>query len=215
MRDAEKRTLWLLCRYLLYAVLLFVMYLCLSYWILPQTWPFSANGIIESVQFFLLVLVMDIFILNALIFAECREIQLLLLCCVLIAMAREFATILDKCIPLLGWQAIFLITLPIIFLQFRKWSKLCRQLPKFIASPAMGIFWTALIVIIPLAQCIGDVVYLQAAMQDTYIYNYENLFEESMELYGYLILLCAAFETTLFAKQQSAERLLSTGSGKE
>ena len=65
----------------------------------------------------------------------------------------------------------------------------------------MGFFLTAIIVIIPLAQCIGDGEYLRAAMEEGYIRKYKTLFEESLELYGYLLLLCGAFESTLWAWQ--------------
>jgi len=201
MENTEKRILGLLVRYAVYVILLFFQYLLLTYVILPENWSFSENGIIECIQLALLFLLCIALAVNSLIFVHVRKVLLLLLSCSVLALARELDKILDKCIPFFGWQAVFLLLVPVILLQFRNWRELRRQLVQFIPCPAMGIFLTAIIVIIPLAQCLGDGDYLRAAMGDDYIRKYKTLFEESMELYGYLLLLCGALETTLFARQ--------------
>jgi hypothetical protein len=197
----EKRALWLLIRYAVYIVLLFLLYLSLVYEILPRKWAFSKNGVIECVQLALLSLLIAALGINALIFARTRKLLLLLMSCSIVALAREMNKILNKCIPVLGWQAVFLLVVPLILMQLRNGQELRKQILKFIPSHAMAIFLMGIIIVIPLAQCIGDGDYLRAVMGSKYIRAYKNLFEESMELYGYVIMLCGAFETMLFARQ--------------
>lgn len=207
LETTEKRALGLLTRCAAYIVLLFLLYLSLTYVILPKKWAFSENGIIEWIQFALLILLFITLTVNALIFARTRKIMLLLISCSILALAREMDKILDSCIPVFGWQAVFLLIVPLILMQFRNGQELRKQLLKFVTSPAMAIFLMGIVIIIPLAQCIGDGDYLRAAMGGEYIRRYKTLLEESLELYGYVILLCGAFETMLFARQfQKDER---------
>lgn len=63
----------------------------------------------------------------------------------------------------------------------------------------MAVFWVAIVVIIPLAQCLGDAGFLKAATGGEYMRMYKNLFEESLELYGYLLLFCGSIESIVFA----------------
>jgi hypothetical protein len=63
----------------------------------------------------------------------------------------------------------------------------------------MAVFWVAFLVIILLAQCLGDADFLKAAIGDKYVRMYKNLYEESLELYGYLLLLCGSVESIVFA----------------
>jgi len=208
----EKRALWLLIRYAVYIALLFLLYLSLVYVILPKKWAFAENGIIECIQLGLLILLFAALGINALIFARARKLLLLLMSCSIVAIAREMDKILDNCIPVLGWQIVFLLVVPLILMQLRNRQELRKQILKFITSQAMAIFLMGIIIIIPLAQCIGDVNYLRAAMSGEYIREYKTLFEESMELYGYVILLCGAFETMLFARQfQKDEKVIGCG----
>ncbi|NLG14289.1 MAG: hypothetical protein GX561_08810 [Lentisphaerae bacterium] len=206
----EKRALWQLGRYAVYILLLFLLYLSLVYVILPKNWAFSENGIIECIQLALLILLVAALGINALIYARTRKLSLLLMSCGILAIAREMDKILDECIPVFGWQAIFLLVVPLILMQFRNWQELRKQISKFITSQAMAIFLMGIIIIIPLAQCIGDAKYLRATMGGEYIRAYKTLFEESLELYGYVILLCGAFETMLFSRQfQKDEKVIS------
>ncbi|NLF60492.1 MAG: hypothetical protein GX574_05010 [Lentisphaerae bacterium] len=206
----EKRALWLLLRYAVYILLLFLLYLALVYVILPQKWPFSRNRLMEYMQLTLLTLLSAALGINALIFARTRKLLLLLMSFSMIAIVREVGKILDKYIPVLGWKAVFLLVAPLILIlmQLRNGQKLRKQISKFIPSQAMAIFLMGIIIIIPLAQCIGDASYLRTAIGGEYIHAYETLFEESMELYGYVILLCGAFETMLFSWQFHKEEMM-------
>ncbi|MGI6353861.1 MAG: hypothetical protein GX937_06155 [Lentisphaerae bacterium] len=204
----EKRALWLLLRYAVYIALLFLLYLALVYGILPQKWPLSRNRLMEYMQLTLLTLLSATLGINALIFARTRKLLLLLMSCSMIAIAREVSKILDKYIPVLGWKAVFLLVAPLILMQLRNGQKLRKQISKFITSHAMAIFMMGIIIIIPLAQCIGDANYLRTAIGGEKIHVYETLFEESMELYGYVILLCGAFETMLFSWQFHKEEMM-------
>ncbi len=201
METSEKSAFSLLVRYVAYVVLLFIQYLLLTYVVLPKNWSFGENGIIEWLQVAFLILLFITLGGASLIYSQMRKVLLLLMSCSMLAIARELDKILDIYIPVLGWKIIFLLVVPLILLQFRNGSDLRRQLLKFATSPAMGIFLTAIIVILPLAQCIGDRSYLRVAMGDDYVGKYKVIFEESMELYGYLLLLCGAVETILFARQ--------------
>lgn len=210
MEVSEKRVLCLLGRCATYMLLLFVAYLLLTYVILQKEWMFSENGPIEWTQFALLTLLFAILATNAAVFDKARELFLLLVSCAMLALAREQDKTLDKLIPIFGWRVIFFLAVPLVLLQFRNWHSLRRQLLAFATSPAMGVFLAAIMVIILLAQCIGDSDYLRAAMGDGYMRSYKTMFEESMELYGYLILLCGAFETILFAKQYQASKNMTS-----
>ena len=201
LKTTEKRALGLLIRYAFYIILLLCLYLSVTYVILPKDWSFAENGIIEWMQFAMLSLLFVALVVYALIFARMRKIMLLLMSCSILALAREMDKILDNCVPVFGWQVVFFLVVPLVLLQLRNVQELRRQILKFVTSPAMAIFLMGIIIIIPLAQCIGDADYLRAAMGDDYIRKYKTLIEESLELYGYLILLCGAFETMLFARQ--------------
>ena len=162
----------------------------------------------EYMQLTLLTLLSAALGINALIFARTRKLLLLLMSFSMIAIVREVGKILDKYIPVLGWKAVFLLVAPLILMQLRNGQELRKQILKFIPSHAMAIFLMGIIVVIPLAQCIGDGDYLRAVMGSEYIRAYKNLFEESMELYGYVILLCGAFETMLFSWQFHKEEMM-------
>ena len=213
LKTTEKRALGLLIRYAVYIILLLCLYLSVTYVILPKDWSFAENGIIEWMQFAMLSLLFVALVVYALIFARMRKIMLLLMSCSILALGREMDKILDNCVHVFGWQVVFFLVVPLVLLQLRNVQELRRQILKFVTSPAMAIFLMGIIIIIPLAQCIGDAKYLRATMGGEYIRAYKTLFEESMELYGYVILLCGAFETMLFSRQfQKDEKVISADS---
>ena len=191
----------LVSRFTLYIALLLAMFLVLTYMLLPRwDWAFSENGPIEWMQFTLLTSSALIFLIAALVFTELRRIFCLLLACVLLGMSRELDKILDAALPTFGWQIIFFLFIPLVAFQFiNNQQALFAQLRTFTFSPAMAVFWTAFVVIIPLAQCLGDADFLKAATGEQYMRMYKTLCEESLELYGYLLLLCGSVESIVFA----------------
>lgn len=201
MKHSDTRILSLGLRFTLYIALQFVMFFWLTYAFLPRwDWAFSENGPIEWMQFALLASSALTMLIAVLVFAELRRLFCLLLACTLLAMARELDKILDAVLPIFGWQIIFFLVIPLIAFQFiGNRQALFAQLRAFTFSPAMAVFWVAIVVIIPLAQCLGDAGFLKAATGGEYMHMYKNLFEESLELYGYLLLFCGSIESIVFA----------------
>lgn len=191
----------LVLRFTLYIVLLLLMFLFLTYAFLPRwDWAFSENGPIEWIQFTLLTSSALIMLIAALVFTELRRLFCLLLACTLLGMSRELDKILDAALPMFGWQIIFFLVIPLVAFQFiNNRQALFAQLRAFTFSPAMAVFWAAFMVILPLAQCLGDADFLRAAAGDQYIRVYKTLYEESLELYGYLLLFCGSVESIVFA----------------
>lgn len=205
MNSADKRIWAQLGRYVAYLASMFCLYFLLAFVLLPKAWSFGENGLIEWLQFgFLGTLAVSLVTVFAL-YPAARRVLALLLSCALVAMSRELDNIMDARVPFFGWQAIYFVAVPLCLWQLRDRRRLYRELMAFVPSSAMTLYLAAMMVILPLAQCIGDGEFLRAALGGEYIRTYKTLIEESLELYGYLLLLCGAVETFLFAR--NAERL--------
>ena len=203
MINEEKSTYFLLFRLGLYGFCIFLLHLLLAFYLLPKGWSFSENAHIEWLQFSLVSTAAIILLVGAIVFPVQRRTLFLLFTCAFIACARELDKSLDELIPVIGWQAIFFIAVLIALWQLKNFKETKAQLMKFFVSPAMAVCWTAIVIIIALAQCIGDKSYLQAALGSEYTRNSKKIIEESLELYGYLILLCGSIETLFFARNQN------------
>lgn len=206
MNSADKKIWCQVGRYGVYLALMFGLYFLLAFVLLPKSWSFGENGLIEWMQFGFLATLGASLVGMLCLYPAMRRVLALLLCCALIAMFRELDNIMDAGVPFFGWQVIFFLTVPLCLWQFREPRRLYRELMVFIPSPAMTLYLAAMMVILPLAQCIGDGEFLRAALGGSYLRSYKSLIEETLELYGYLLLLCGAAETFLLARNAEGLR---------
>ncbi|MDD4099142.1 MAG: hypothetical protein PHC30_10255 [Lentisphaeria bacterium] len=158
---------------------------------------FHENGIIEWVQFALLGASAAIFFLGAGKRPRFRQLFLLLGTITLFAMGRELDSLLDQAIPILGWKTTFLAFPLLAAALHRHWRDLARQLTAYSRTTAFMVLWTACVLAVPMAQCIGHGEFLALLMEDSYNRIFKRTLEESLEMLGYFTLLYGSVETWL------------------
>ena len=128
-----------------------------------------------------------------------RAILLLLCGLALAALVREQDAYLDKTIPYIGWTWCWLFPMTGLVILIRQLRKETATLTHFLSSHAFHMMMTAIIIIIPIAQCLGHRGFLADLLGTPGIDSHlvRRIMEEPIELLGYIQILLASIETAL------------------
>ena len=155
---------------------------------------FSEYGIIENIQFGMLVCSGIFFMTEGIYFKNYRELLFLLASFCAVASCREMDNYFDKHLPIISWRIGFIFLLAALFLSYLNRHKLTRQLVSFGTSPAFYMMCMAMIVIIPIAQCVGHRPFVVAVLGENQVREIKEFIEESCECIGYLLILLSTCE---------------------
>ena len=156
---------------------------------------FEEQGIIENIQLILLVCSSLIFLLNAIIKNDKREIFILLASFGVFASIRECDMFFDTNLPIISWKFAWIFPLSAFIYAIKNFSKTKNQIFDFIASPAFNMMVAVVIVVIPIAQCIGHRSLVQNVLGQSNVGQIKEFFEECVEAVGYFVLLLSSIES--------------------
>lgn len=158
---------------------------------------FMENGLLEWLQFGLLVTVSILFLRAAFLAPHYHHVFVLLTCLSAFAAVREMDAYLDTSVPWIGWKIGYLIILYAAIITYSSAQTLKQQIMRFPDSRAFLLLWAGFIIAVPFAQLVGHGAFLQTVMGDDYSREYPRIIEELGEFMGYLLILIGGFELTL------------------
>jgi hypothetical protein len=171
---------------------------------------FKENGLIEWVQFGLLVATTLVFVGGAHRIAGFRSLFLLLASLSAFAAFRELDALLNSLIPVLGWKIGSIVLLAAAVMAWKDWDQLRLQIAGMLPSRAFATLWAGFVVAVPVGQLLGHGPFLEVLMGDDYNRDYKRVIEESAELIGYMILFAGSIEAIAQMKAASLTRRRAT-----
>ncbi len=205
MTTTEKATIWFGIRHIIYlagcfAVILLEHFLACRF----HGETFREHCIIENLQLGELLLATVIFGVASLRKGEFARLMPLFASLCAFAVCRELDNFLGAHIPVVGWKIGVVFPIASISYALADWQETRREFFIFLHHPAFEIMMCAMVLVLPVAQCIGHKSFLVNVLQEEHVGRIKELLEESLETIGYFILLCAAVE--LLWKQKSQQR---------
>ena len=172
---------------------------------------FKENGLIEWLQFGLLVGASAIFLAGSFVVPVFRQLFLLLASISAFGVVRELDALLDDMIPWIGWKIGLVIVLYAVGLAYVNRGILKRQTTRFISSRAFAMLWAGFVVAVPFSQLVGHEPFLQLVMGDDYARDYKRVIEECGELVGYFLLFVGSVESMMQIKVVQLGNLATSG----
>ena len=180
-------------------VLVLVVLLC---WKIGDTYKSATvqeYGIFESAQSVVLLLMAINFIVQAVFNRAYRPVLYCLGMLSLAALIREQDAYFDTLLPGIGWSWCWVFPLSGLIYLIRSRNTIGETMHQFLQSNAFHMMVTALVTIIPLAQCLGHRSFLVDLLGNEQIDAslVRRIMEEPIELLGYIQILLASFECML------------------
>lgn len=163
---------------------------------------FSENGVVENIQLSLLLASGIIFITYSLVNKEYRHISLLLASVCLLASCRELDAVLDKKIPEISWRIGFVFPFATAVYAWKERNVAIKPLCSFLSSSAFFMMCNAVVIIIPIAQCIGHRPFVINVLGETQMREIKEFFEEASEAMGYFLILLSSLEYGIFIRKK-------------
>lgn len=196
----DKQTYGATIRQGVYLVILaLIVFLCWQVGDIYKSATVQEYGLFETAQSVVLLLIALSFSFQAACNKSYRAILLLLSGLALAALVREQDAYLDKAIPYIGWTWCWLFPLAGLVILIRQLRRETVTFRHFLRSYSFHMMMTALIIIIPIAQCLGHRSFLADLLgnQDIDSHLVRRIMEEPIELLGYVQILLASLEAAL------------------
>lgn len=195
-------------RPLLYSLLRQFLYLLtltlivFGFWQIGDTFKSATvqeYGIFETSQSIVLGLIAVSFGCQAYHNKTYRPILFSLSMLALAALVREQDAFLDKLIPYIGWAWCWVFPIAGLVYLIRQRKSIGAEMQAFLQSNSFHMMLTAIIIIIPIAQCLGHRSFLADLLGNTGINTFliRRILEEPIELLGYIQILLASLECLL------------------
>ena len=155
---------------------------------------FDENGILENFQLGELLIACVLFLVVSLRRKDFHKLGIVFASLCAFAACRELDALFDDCIPVIGWKFAFLFIAAATVYAFLNWKRTHEEIFCFLRSPAFPMMCFVIIIVIPVAQCIGHRSFVANVLQMDHIGSIKEFIEESIETIGYFILLCSAIE---------------------
>lgn len=155
---------------------------------------FDENGVVEGIQLGLLISSGMIFLLQLFLRPEYAPVLWLLASCSFLGAARELDKVLDHILPAISWRIGFIFPLIAFYMAWKYRYCLKKTLIRFFSSPAFYMMCCAMIIILPIAQCIGHRPFVVNVLQIDDIAAIKEMFEEACEAMGYLLIFLSSVE---------------------
>ena len=160
-----------------------------------KTNTFAEYGLVENLQLTTLILSTGIFLMGAYKNKTYRPVVLLLAGLTAFCSVRELDSFFERILPVINWKFAYIFPLAALGYAYTKRKTLKKPLFDFLDSPAFDLMFTALIVFIPLAQCIGHRSFIaDATGTSENLILIRRMIEESMELMAYTLILLSSVE---------------------
>ncbi len=163
---------------------------------------FAENGVVENIQLSLLLTSGIIFTVYGCINKEYRHVSLMLASVCLLAACRELDAVLDKKIPEVSWRVGFVFPFAAVVYAWKERNNTLKPLCSFLSSPAFFMMCNAVIIILPIAQCIGHRPFVINVLGESQMREIKEFFEEATEAMGYFLILLSSFEYGIFIRKK-------------
>lgn len=195
MTTTEKASIWFGLRHLIYfagcfAVILIEHLLATHY----HGETFREHCIIENLQLCELLLVILLFCIGWLRQGMFARLMPLFAGLCAFAACRELDSFLDTYIPIIGWKIGVIFPIASSAYALADWKESQREFFLFLHHPSFELMLCAMILILPVAQCIGHRSFLVNVLEEQHLGKIKELLEESLETIGYFVLLCSSLE---------------------
>jgi len=154
---------------------------------------FAEHGVVENIQLAFLSAATLSFFIQACLKKKYKYTLLLLSSAALMACFRESDKFFDHLLYL-RWEIGFVFPLAAFYWCLRHWKKTKKSLLRFFSSPAFNMMVCAMIIIIPVAQCIGHGSFVRNVLGVQNISSIKEMFEEASEAIGYLLIFLSSVE---------------------
>ena len=203
MTTTKKASLWFGIRQLIYlagcfAVILIEHLLATRY----HGETFHEHCIIENLQLCELLLTTLLFCISWLRQGVFAKLMPLFAGLCAFAACRELDCFLGNHIPTFGWKIGVIFPIASVAYALKDWKETQRVIFLFLRHPSFELMLCAMILILPVAQCIGHKSFLLNVLEEEHIGRIKELLEESLETIGYFVLLCSSIELLVKHKKQ-------------
>ena len=154
---------------------------------------FVEDGVVESIQLGILFAATLSFLIQACINKDYTYILLLLASASMMACFRECDSFFDH-LPYLSWKIGFIFPFTAICFSLKNFKKIKKSLIRFLSSPPFSMMVCAMIIVIPVAQCIGHGPFVRNVLGIQNISQIKELFEEAAEALGYMLIFLSSIE---------------------
>lgn len=197
MKEIEKKVIFGNIRQIIYIALL-VGIVCLLWKIadVHKSATVFEFGIFETLQSAVLPLVSVIFGIQAVICKKYRPVLIALCMLPLAAFIREQDAYLDAVVPAVGWKFAWIFPVIGLYYIIRHWSETKTALMVFLQSRTMQMMFASMVVLIPIAQCLGHRSFLADLISDPTVNAVliRRIIEEPIELIAYVQILFSSIE---------------------
>ena len=175
---------------LVFSFIFFIHFLAHIY----KSLTFDEHQIVENLQLIFLSLAALFFVTEAFFYKKYRTVLLLLASLCFFASFRELDKFFDRTNLFLSWKIAYLFPISAVIYAKINFKNLRNTLIDFYSSPAFFMMCCAMIIILPIAQCIGHGPFVRDVLGDFRSSDIKEFFEESCETMGYFVILLSSIE---------------------
>lgn len=204
LKQDEKRIISRLLRQFIYFGLIFAFIFGIHF--LARVYgksTFDENSVVENIQLLLLIASSFSFLWQMERNQNFREVLLLLSSCCLLASCRELDATFDDLIPILHWKFAFIFPLVALLYAYKNRVGLQQSLFKFFSMPAFDMMYITVILIVPVAQCIGHGPFVESVLGPKRVGDIKEFYEEAMEVVGYFLIFLSSIEMYFNLKEEN------------
>nr|WP_298377351.1 hypothetical protein [uncultured Halomonas sp.] len=164
---------------------------------------FTEYGITEIAQsLFLLMAIVLAIVARMIDRTLVSQVSLLLIGLLGASLIREQDTWLDKHVFDGAWQMLVgLLAIPILFMVIRKRKTFALQMERLANTFAFGMFAAGFLTVYVFSRLFGRSEMWKAVLGEHYLRIFKDAVEETVELFGYTLLLIAMFELVLLIRR--------------
>lgn len=164
---------------------------------------FAEDSLVESVQSILLLTCSFIYLAAAFKYKSILPLASVLFAFTFASLIREQDAFLDEHLYDGAWQTgAFSLLILAAFLIYRKKDQFLSNMNDFVPKFSFGILLSGIFTTYIFARLYGRKVFWMAVMNAQYTRDVKTISEESLELFGYAMILIASAEFYWFAKAQ-------------
>lgn len=155
---------------------------------------FAEGGTVENIQLALLISSGLIFLAQVYFRPEYACVLWMLSSCSFLGACRELDMFFDEHLPIISWRIGFIFAVVAFYKAWQYRWCLKKTLIRFFTSPSFYMMSCAMVIIIPIAQCIGHRPFVTNVLGMSKIAPIKELFEEATEAMGYLLIFLSSIE---------------------
>lgn len=163
---------------------------------------FEEGGVVEDTQLILLLVSTLAFLFLGCQTRDFKNILVLLASCSLFAACRELDSTFDRLVPVVHWKFAFLFPVAAIAYAWKNYKMTIAAAFRFFKMPAFYMMYLAIILILPVAQCIGHGPFVKSVLGPDRVADIKEFYEEAMEVVGYFIIFLSTVELRFNLKEK-------------